>query len=113
MAANPKCSYCDKSVFHAEEQQFDGKIFHIQCMGKYKKQSQEQDLRGRNVMYEKEADVTPAYYRTADGGQGARMESGKEYKGRIDTGNGHICGDCQAVVTASQNFCGGCGAQLG
>jgi gelsolin len=80
MSTVVKCDYCGKSVYHAEEQKYDGKTFHIQCMGKYVKESREQDLRGRNVMYEKPADVQPAYYRTADGGTGSRMESGSEYK---------------------------------
>jgi len=60
MAGSPKCTYCGKSVFHAEEQQFDGKIFHIQCMGKYVKESRAEDLRPRNVMYEATPDVSPA-----------------------------------------------------
>jgi hypothetical protein len=81
MAGVPKCTYCGKSVYHAEEQLCDGKVYHIQCFGKFKKEEIEANLRGRNVMYEKAADVTPAYYRTADGGEGARMESGQEYKG--------------------------------
>jgi len=81
MATVPKCAYCGKSVYHAEEQQFDGKIFHIQCMGKYVNESRAQDLKSRNIMYETKPDVSPAYYRTADGGSGAKMETGQEYKG--------------------------------
>jgi len=81
MSGQPKCTYCGKTVYHAEEQQFNGKIFHIQCMGKYVKESRAEDLKGRNATYEIKPDVAPAYYRIADGGSGAKMESGAEYKG--------------------------------
>jgi hypothetical protein len=50
-------------------------------MGKYVKESRAEDLRPRNVMYETPADVTPAYYRTADSSGSAKMETGGEYKG--------------------------------
>jgi len=75
-----KCDYCGKSVYHAEEQRYNNKVFHIQCMGAYKNKTQAEDLRGRNVMYETPADVQPAYYRVADSGGGAKMESGADYK---------------------------------
>jgi predicted nucleic acid-binding Zn-ribbon protein len=80
MSGQTKCAHCGKTVYHAEEQLCDGKTYHIQCFGKYKKEEIQDNLKGRNVMYEAKADVTPAYYRTADGGDGARMESGSEYK---------------------------------
>jgi len=83
-------------------------------MGKYKNLSQAQDLRGRNITYEKPADVQPAYYRVSDNSGGARMESGSDYKGNepvIDPGC--VCGNCNGVVTITQKFCGHCGATLG
>jgi gelsolin len=80
-----KCEYCGKSVFFAEEQRCDNKVYHIQCFGKYKKDEIQDNLRGRNVMYEKPADVQPAYYRTADGSGLSRMESGSEYKTGSDS----------------------------
>jgi len=49
-------------------------------MGKYVKESREEDLRLRNIMYETPADVQPAYYRTADSSGLSRMESGSDYK---------------------------------
>eukprot|EP01123_Difflugia_compressa_P004505 TRINITY_DN15936_c0_g1_i1.p1 TRINITY_DN15936_c0_g1~~TRINITY_DN15936_c0_g1_i1.p1 ORF type:complete len:123 (+),score=32.23 TRINITY_DN15936_c0_g1_i1:72-440(+) len=115
----PSCTYCGKSVYHAEEQQLDGNIFHIQCMGKHKKMSQQQDLRGRNVTYEKQADVQPSYYRVADTTVEARMESGAAYKQEFRGGveiskeNECVCGACTGTVTRTQKFCGHCGAKLG
>jgi hypothetical protein len=51
-------------------------------MGKYKKDAQAKELEGRNVMYRAQADVQPAYYRTADSSGQAKMESGADYKGQ-------------------------------
>ena len=32
-----KCSWCNKTVYKAEEKLHDGKAFHILCLGLYKK----------------------------------------------------------------------------
>lgn len=61
-----KCTYCNKTVYHAEEQIHDGKKFHIQCFGKYKKEDLQRELAGRNITYQKQADVQPSYYRVGD-----------------------------------------------
>jgi len=78
------CVFCGKKVFHAEKMEYDGKIFHAGCHAKW---SAEQKATGKGAwgsVYDKPADVQPAYYRTADNSGSARMETGDQYKGAND-----------------------------
>jgi len=108
---------CAKTVYHAEEQHHDGKVYHTGCLSKNRTQAWQDDQKGRNATYQQKADVSPAYYRTADGSGDARMEDGSTYKGAPQPGvvgsPNFTCGECSAVVTANQHFCGSCGSKLG
>jgi len=76
------CNWCGKPVFHAEEQLYDGAVYHVQCMNKYKRWATEEEWRPRNAMYLAHADVQPLYYRAPIAAEGlpARMETGTSYK---------------------------------
>jgi len=116
-----KCQRCQKTVYHAEEQLHDGMVFHISCFGLWTKEQQAKDLGRRNASYDMPADVQPAYYRTSDGGQGAKMETGGDYKAGAPApaaasaaasgGAAKFCGNCGASLNAGTKFCGGCGTK--
>lgn len=77
---NDKCTVCGKTVYFAERKEHEKQLFHVACFNKWWK---EKNTTGEGLWggkYNAQADVTPAYYRAADGGDGPKMESGAEYK---------------------------------
>jgi len=115
------CTKCGKQVYHAEEQLYEGKLFHISCFGVWNKERLAADLAARNRSYEAPADVQPAYYRTNDtGSTGPRMETGSQYKqdssprstGASGAAGGSKCTKCGSQLKAGAKFCGECGNKL-
>jgi hypothetical protein len=47
----PKCVECNKSVYKAEEQQHEGKIFHRLCFSIWTKKEAEKDAAKRNEQF--------------------------------------------------------------
>jgi len=117
------CKKCGKQVYFAEEQLYEGSVFHIGCFTIWNKERTAAELAPRNKMYEAGADVAPAYYRTSDGSAGGpRMESGSEYKtvagGSSPRGtapaatSGPQCSKCGFRYAGQPKFCGECGNKL-
>jgi len=52
-----QCYMCGKSVYKAEEDHYDGKMFHKLCAIAYKKELTLQDRDRRHAEYTKEADI--------------------------------------------------------
>jgi len=119
---------CGKTVYHAEKQEHDGKIFHSRCLNLWKKEVEEQERLNKNALnYEKTADVSPSYYRVGNvsNGSGPTMMSGQEErekglapksKGNTQPSGGggggdsgpKFCPEC-GVSNAGGKFCGECG----
>jgi len=114
-----KCLHCGKTVYFAEEQLYDGNIFHISCFPVWSKQKDQETLAPRNASYERGADVQPAYYRTGETSGEARMEDGSTYKSvpantsapQAAAGPTKFCGSCGAKRDGAAKFCGQCGGK--
>lgn len=49
--SHPKCEHCGKTVYHAEEQLYDGMLFHAGCFTKWNKIQKEIELGMNNCVF--------------------------------------------------------------
>jgi len=114
MSNKKVCQRCGKTVYHAEEQLYDGMTFHISCFPMWDKEQKAKDLAPRNSSYDRAADVQPTYYRADVDGSGPKLESGVEYKGAEGPAAKDatkFCANCGAKRGATAKFCGECGGK--
>eukprot|EP00727_Mastigamoeba_balamuthi_P001123 m51a1_g11007 hypothetical protein (163) ;mRNA; f:365862-366663 len=131
-----RCAKCSKPVYHAERMTDNGLDFHSSCFQQYVKERKAAESASRNKEYNKQADVTPAYYRVSDPDSGApsRMVTGPqdrqeslsapgtnlvpssvaaaEHTSAVSgSPAGAPCPACHAAVPATAKFCPECGAK--